>query len=52
MALMRHSDSAKFDYRWKNPVTGRVEDKYALIQKVGRYLAVVGYYRGAGQDDR
>lgn len=46
IALMRTSNAAKYDYHWKNPVTGRVDDKYALIQKVGHYLAVVGYYRG------
>lgn len=50
MALMRKSDAAKYDYRWKNPVTGRVDDKYALIQKVGHYLAVVGYYRGTTEE--
>lgn len=47
MALMRKGESAKYDYRWKNPVTGIVEDKYALIQRAGHYLVVVGYYRGA-----
>lgn len=47
MALMRKAESAKYDYRWKNPVTGIVEDKYALIQRAGHYLVVVGYYRGA-----
>lgn len=52
MALMRKSDAAKYDYRWKNPVTGRVDDKYALIQKVGHYLAVVGYYRGTTEEDQ
>jgi hypothetical protein len=51
MALMRKSDAAKYDYRWKNPVTGRVEDKYALIQKVRDYVAVVGYYRGSTGED-
>jgi signal transduction histidine kinase len=45
MTLMRKSDSARYDYRWKNPVTGLVEDKYALIRKVGNYLVAVGYYR-------
>lgn len=47
MALMRKAESAKYDYRWKNPVTGIVEDKYALMQRAGHYLVVVGYYRGA-----
>ncbi|WP_416425094.1 cache domain-containing protein [Pseudomonas sp. App30] len=47
VALMRNATSAKYEYRWKNPVTGIVEDKYALIRKAGDYLVVVGYYRGA-----
>lgn len=47
VALMRKADSARYEYRWKNPVTGIVEDKYALIRKAGNYLAVVGYYRSA-----
>jgi len=51
IALMRTSTSAKYDYRWKNPVTGKVEDKDALIQKVGHYLAVVGYYRSTSGED-
>jgi hypothetical protein len=47
MALMRNAASAQYEYRWKNPVTGVVEDKYALIRKAGHYLLVVGYYRSA-----
>lgn len=45
LALMGRSDSAGYAYRWKNPVTGKVEDKYALLRKVGHYLVAVGYYR-------
>lgn len=52
VALMRKADAARYEYRWKNPVTGVVEDKYALIRKAGNYLAVVGYYRSAQAGDR
>jgi hypothetical protein len=45
LALMGKNDSAGYDYRWKNPVTGKVEDKYALLRKAGHYLVAVGYYR-------
>lgn len=45
LALMRKADTARYDYRWKNPVTGLVEDKYALARRAGPYLVVVGYYR-------
>lgn len=45
LALMAKTDSAGYDYRWKNPVTAKVEDKHALLRKVGHYLVAVGYYR-------
>lgn len=45
LALMAKSDSAGYDYRWKNPVTAKVEDKHALLRKVGHYLVAVGYCR-------
>nr|WP_240008855.1 cache domain-containing protein [Pseudomonas campi] len=45
LALMTKGDSAGYDYRWKNPVTAKVEDKHALLRKVGHYLVAVGYYR-------
>ncbi|MBB2493553.1 cache domain-containing protein [Aquipseudomonas ullengensis] len=45
LAQMQKADSGGYDYRWKNPVTGKVEDKHALLRKVGHYLVAVGYYR-------
>jgi hypothetical protein len=33
------------EYRWMNVRDGRVEDKYALLRKVGHHLVAVGYYR-------
>lgn len=45
LALMRKGDDAGYDYRWKNPVTGNIEEKHALVRKVGRYAVAVGYYR-------
>lgn len=45
LALMAKHDHAGYDYRWKNPVTGKIEDKHALLRKVGHYLVAVGYYR-------
>jgi len=47
LALMKSSNEAGYDYRWKNPVTGKVEDKHALLRKVGKYVVAVGYYRNA-----
>lgn len=45
LELMKHSDSADFEYRWKNPVTSKVEKKHAMMRKVGNYLVAVGYYQ-------
>lgn len=45
LALMRKGDEAGYDYRWKNPVTGNIEEKHALVRKVGGYAVAVGYYR-------
>lgn len=45
LALIQNSESAGYDYRWKNPVTSKIENKHALMRKVGRYLVAVGYYR-------
>jgi signal transduction histidine kinase len=44
LALMAKQDYGDYDYRWKNPVTGRVEDKHAYLKKVGHLLVAVGYY--------
>ncbi|WP_095059493.1 cache domain-containing protein [Pseudomonas sp. Irchel s3f7] len=44
MALLKKSDFVEYDYKWKNPVTSKIEDKHALIRKVGIYLVAVGYY--------
>lgn len=44
LALAKQSQSGGYDYRWRNPVTGKVEDKHALFRKAGKYLVSVGYY--------
>ncbi|WP_137820749.1 cache domain-containing protein [Pseudomonas sp. D(2018)] len=45
LALMKDRREGGYDYRWKNPVTGKVEDKYALLRKTGHLLVAVGYYK-------
>lgn len=45
LALMKNRSEGGYDYRWKNPVTGRLEDKHALLSKVGHLLVAVGYYQ-------
>ena len=44
LALMAGQDYGEYDYRWKNPVTGKVEDKHAYLKKIGHFLVAVGYY--------
>jgi len=34
------------EYRWRNPVTGKIEHKHAYMRKVGEFLVAVGYYSG------
>lgn len=45
LAVMKGRQEGGYDYRWKNPVTGKVEDKHALLRKAGNYLVAVGYYK-------
>jgi signal transduction histidine kinase len=44
LALIAKQDAAEYEYRWRNPVTGKVENKHAYARKVGDYLVAVGYY--------
>ena len=44
LALIAKQDYGEYEYRWKNPVTGKVEDKHAYLKKVGHFLVAVGYY--------
>ena len=45
LALMKQVSDAGYDYKWKNPVTSKVEDKHALLHKTGHLLVAVGYYQ-------
>ncbi|WHS61697.1 cache domain-containing protein [Pseudomonas sp. G2-4] len=44
LALIGKQDEGEYEYRWKNPVTGKVEDKHAYLKEVGHFLVAVGYY--------
>ncbi|WP_185266811.1 cache domain-containing protein [Halopseudomonas xiamenensis] len=41
---MENRDTGEFQYQWRNPATQQVESKTAFIQRVGRYLVLVGWY--------
>jgi len=44
LALIKKQDEGGYAYRWRNPVTNKVENKHAYVRKVGHYLVAVGYY--------
>ena len=44
LKLMAEQDQGEYKYRWKNPVTGKVENKHAYLRKSGHFLVAVGYY--------
>jgi cytochrome c len=44
LALIKKQDEGEYAYRWRNPVTNKVENKHAYVRKVGHYLVAVGYY--------
>ena len=46
---MLNRDTGEFRYHWRNPATQQVEKKTALIQRVGRYLILVGWYSEAAE---
>ena len=44
LTLMTEQDQGDYKYRWKNPVTGKVENKHAYVRKTGHFMVAVGYY--------
>ncbi|AZF14975.1 cache domain-containing protein [Pseudomonas sp. R3-18-08] len=44
LQLMTEQDQGEYKYRWKNPVTGKVENKHAYVRKAGHFMVAVGYY--------
>ncbi|NVZ49977.1 cache domain-containing protein [Pseudomonas sp. B6002] len=44
LKLMGEQDQGEYKYRWKNPVTDRVENKHAYLRRVGDLMVAVGYY--------
>ena len=44
LKLMAEQDQGEYKYRWKNPVTGKVENKHAYVRKAGHFMVAVGYY--------
>ena len=46
LEMIKKQPEGEYEYRWRNPVTGRIEHKHAYMRKVGDFLVAVGYYNG------
>jgi signal transduction histidine kinase len=44
--MIKKQPDGEYEYRWRNPVTGKIEHKHAYMRKVGDFLVAVGYYNG------
>ena len=44
LKMMAEQDQGEYKYRWKNPVTGKVENTHAYVRKSGHFMVAVGYY--------
>lgn len=44
LALANLSGQGELDYRWRNPVTGKVENKHSFFRKTDSAMVAVGYY--------
>lgn len=46
LAITRGSGSGWVDYKWPNPITHKIQDKSAYVERLGeRYFVGVGVYR-------
>lgn len=43
---LKKQNEGEYEYRWRNPVTNKIEHKHAYMRKVGNFLVAVGYYNG------
>lgn len=46
LEMIKKQPEGEYEYRWRNPVTGKIERKHAYMRKVGDFLLAVGYYSG------
>ena len=44
VAIVKSKGQGTLEYRWRNPVTEKIETKHTLLRKVNNYLVAVGYY--------
>lgn len=46
LEMLKKQSEGEYEYRWRNPVTSKIEHKHAYMRKVGNFLVAVGYYNG------
>jgi len=46
LEILKKQSEGEYEYRWRNPVTSKIEHKHAYMRKVGNFLVAVGYYNG------
>lgn len=46
LEMLKKQTEGEYEYRWRNPVTNKIEHKHAYMRKVGDFLVAVGYYNG------
>jgi signal transduction histidine kinase len=46
LEMIKKQAEGEYEYRWRNPVTSKIERKHAYVRKVGHFLVAVGYYNG------
>ncbi|MFZ2949896.1 MAG: cache domain-containing protein [Desulfuromonadaceae bacterium] len=44
IVIAKSKGNGTLKYRWRNPLTGKIETKHTLLRKVNNYLVGVGYY--------
>jgi cytochrome c len=44
IAIAKSEGQGTLEYKWRNPVTEKIETKHTLLRKVNNYLVAVGYY--------
>lgn len=46
LEMLKKQSEGEYEYRWRNPVTSKIEHKHAYMRKVDNFLVAVGYYNG------
>jgi cytochrome c len=42
--IVNSKGEGSLNYKWRNPITGKIENKSTFLKRVGEYMVAVGYY--------